>query len=81
MLSGVHGGVECRFYFDPVEGDLLAIEFFADESSDPCEVYFSEFRQTGGRLVPTRIAVNFGDKPYAVFKIDEFRVERRKGGE
>ena len=80
VLNGTHKGVECRFYFDPAEGDLLAIEFFPDENSDPCEVYFSDYRQTDGRLVPGRITVHFGDKPFAVFKIDEFKVEKRKGG-
>ena len=80
VLHGTHKGVECRFYFDAAEGDLLAIEFFPDENSDPCEVYFSDFRQRGGRLVPGRIAVHFGDKPYALFKIDEFKVEKRERG-
>ena len=80
VLAGTHKGVECRFYFDPVEGDLLAIEFFGDEHSDPCEVYFSDYRQTDGRVVPGRIAVHFGDKPFAVFKIDEFKAEKREGG-
>jgi serine protease Do len=80
VLSGTHGGVECRFYFDPAEGDLLAIEFFPDENSDPCEVYFSDFRQMHGRLLPGRIAVHFGDKPYAAFKIDDFKVEKQERG-
>ena len=52
VLAGTHKGVECRFYFDPAEGDLLAIELFPDENSDPCEVYFSDYRQADGRLVP-----------------------------
>lgn len=80
VLTGTHKGVECRFYFDSAEGDLLAIEFFPDDSSDPCEVYFSDFRQTDGRLVPRRVAVQFGDKPYASFKIDKFKVEKRERG-
>ena len=80
VLNGTHKGVECRFYFDPSEGDLLAIEFFPDDNSDPCEVYFSDYRPMGGRMVPGRIAVHFGDRPYAVFKIDDFKVEKREGG-
>jgi serine protease Do len=80
VLTGTHKGVECRFYFDAVEGDLLAIEFFPDENSDPCEVYFSDFRQMHGRVIPGRVAVHFGDKPYALFKIDEFGVDKRERG-
>jgi len=80
VLRGTHKGVECRFYFDPAEGDLLAIEFFPDESSDPCEVYFFDYRETDGRFVPGRVVVRFGDEPFAAFKIDAFKVEKREGG-
>jgi len=47
VLAGTHKGVECRFYFDPAEGDLLAIELFPDENSDPCEVYFFRLPSDG----------------------------------
>ena len=76
VLAGTHKGVECRFYFDPAEGDLLAIELFPDENSDPCEVYFFDYREMDGRFVPGRMAVRFGDEPFATFKIDAFKVEK-----
>jgi len=80
VLAGTHKGVECRFYFDPAEGDLLAIEFFPDDNSDPCEVYFFDYRAIDGRFVPGRMEVRFGDKPFAAFKIDAFKAEKREGG-
>ena len=68
--------MECRFYFDPADGRLLGLEMFADEESDPCEVYFSDYRQSAGRVVPGRMEVRYGDEPFAVFKIDEFKAEK-----
>jgi serine protease Do len=79
VLAGTHKGVECRFYFDPAEGDLLAIELFPDENSDPCEVYFFDYRQMDGHFVPGTMVVRFGDEPFPTFKIGAFRVERREG--
>ena len=49
VLVGSHKGVECRFYFDPAEGDLLAHGDVPDEDSDPCEVYFSDYRDVTAR--------------------------------
>ncbi|MEN6448989.1 MAG: trypsin-like peptidase domain-containing protein [Thermoguttaceae bacterium] len=76
VLVGSHKGVECRFYFDPANGRMLGLEFFAEEDGDPCEVYFSDFRTTAGRTGPGRMEVRFGDDLFAVFTIEEFRVEK-----
>jgi S1-C subfamily serine protease len=75
VLVGSHKGT-CRFYFDPAEGHLLYIEWFPDEQSDPCEVYFSDYREVEGRVWPCQIEVRYGDDPYAVFKIKEFGLEK-----
>jgi len=75
VLVGIHGGVECRFLFDPVEGLLLAMEMFPEENVDPCEVYFSEYRRLEGRLLPGRMEVRLGDDPYGVFELAEFEFE------
>ena len=79
VLVGSHKGVDCRFYFDPAEGHLLAIEMFADEEADPCEIYFSDYREFDGRWLPGRMEVRYGDEPFAVFKIDGFKIDRQGG--
>ena len=79
VLVGSHKGVECRFYFDPADGRLLGLEMSADEGSDPCEVYFSDYRRSAGRAGPGRMEVRYGDETFAVFKIDEFQVEKPGG--
>jgi hypothetical protein len=76
VLVGLHKGVECRFYFDPAEGRLLALEMFPNEESDPCEVYFSDYHETAGRLWPGQIKVRHGDERFAVFKVTEARLEK-----
>ena len=73
VLVGIAQGVECRFYFDPARGDLLAIEMFADEESDPCEIYFSDYREMDSRWLPGRMEVRYGNDPFATFKLDGFK--------
>ena len=76
VLIGSHKGVECRFYFDPAENNLVALEMFADEESDPCEIYFSDYRQQAGRSWPGRMEVRCGDELFAVFKVEEAGLEK-----
>jgi serine protease Do len=76
VLIGSHKGVECRFYFDPADGRLLAMEMSSDEDSDPCEVYFSDYHETAGPSWPGQIEVRHGDEAFALFKVKEARVEK-----
>jgi len=76
-LVGLHGGVECRFMFDSTEGHLLAIEMFADENADPCEIYFTGHREIGGRILPDRMEVRSGNDVFAIFNLDELTFEEK----
>jgi serine protease Do len=40
-----------------------------DRQADPCELYFSEFKDEAGRVVPHRMEVRNGDKRFAMFNI------------
>ena len=40
VLVGAHQGVECRFYFDPAEGRLLALEMFRRRARRPVRDLF-----------------------------------------
>ena len=73
VLVGSYKGVECRFYFDPLEGQMIAMEMFPDENADPCEIYFSGYRAFDGRMLPGRMTVRFGDDPYAELEIKQFQ--------
>lgn len=51
------------------DGTLFAAEITVSRDQDPCELYFSDFKDVGGRQVPHRIEVRNGDKRYAVFTV------------
>ena len=72
VLVGVHGGVECRFFFDRTEGFLLAIEMSPDEEVDPCEVYFREYRQVGDRWIPGKMEIRHGNDVFGFLPVDRF---------
>lgn len=73
VLVGLHKGAECRFYFDPKSGELLALEMFPDDDSDPCEVYFGDYRTTADGTWPGRIEVRHAGETFAVFAVKEAR--------
>ncbi len=76
MIAGTHKGLDCRFYFDPADGNLLAMEMFAEEDADPCEVYFSQYREVDGRTLPGRVEVRYADEVFATFTINEFHFDK-----
>jgi serine protease Do len=76
VLVGSHAGVECRFYFDPAKGDLLALEMFPSDDADPCEVYFSGYHNVDGRSLPAQMEVRVGEDRFGLFKLGEFKFEK-----
>jgi S1-C subfamily serine protease len=66
VLVAGYRGIECWFYFDPGSGDLLALEMYPAQESDPCELSFSGYRQVDGRSLPGRIEVRVGEQRYGV---------------
>ena len=77
-LVGLHAGIECHFLFDPTEGHLLAVEMFADDESDPCEVIFSDFqeRDSDGRFQPHRMEVRHQDGVYGIFQLESIQASQ-----
>ncbi len=75
VLVGIHGGVECWFHVDPTNGRLLAVEMFADDESDPCEIFLADYQEQDGRFLPRQMTVRHGDQVYAVFKLAQFVAE------
>jgi S1-C subfamily serine protease len=73
---GGPGGVEALFYCAPADGELVCIEMYPDESSDPCEVYFSDYQEAGGRFLPRRMEVRFGNKLFGVFMLTDFDLQK-----
>ncbi len=76
VLVGIHGGVEAKFYFDGPTGRLAALEMFADNYTDPCELYFDDYQENAGRFLPRRLTVRNGDREYGVFRMAELAFEK-----
>jgi len=76
VLVGTHGGVECRFYFEPNSGRLEALELFLDGGDDPCEIYFEDYQEENGRWWPRRLVVCHGDQVYDRFAVSPLAIEK-----
>ena len=79
VLLGTTGGVDCQFMFDSADGTLLAMEMYPQTDSDPCEVYFSEYRETDGHFLPYRFEVRYGDNPFNIFNVTKFDLQKGTG--
>ena len=72
VLAGAYRDIECRFYFDPDDGQLAAIEMLPEKDVDPCELYFADYREVQGRMLPGRIEIRHGDNIYRVVQCQEY---------
>jgi S1-C subfamily serine protease len=88
VIRSEHADVPCKWYFYRADlnpqpkgdlpypdGALIAAEVSVDRAGDPAELYFSDFRDAGGKLAPHRMEVRHGDKRYAMFNV---KVQERK---
>jgi len=76
ILVGVHGGVESHFYLEPASGRLEAMELFTGDGRDPCELFFEDYKESGGRWWPRRLVVRHGDQLYGRFAIEPLTLEK-----
>ncbi len=72
VLLGTTGGVDCKFMFDSSDGSLVAIEMYPQTDSDPCEVYFSDYRESEGHFLPYRFEVRYGDAVFNIFNVTKY---------
>jgi serine protease Do len=71
-LVAIHGGVETRFYFNTVNGDLAGIEMQLADDEDPCEIYFDDIRPVDGRSLPHHWLVRHGDEVFADMTVTSY---------
>lgn len=72
VLIATHDVVETRFLFDPQTGRLLLLEMFPSPDVDPCEIHFSDFRDTDEGELPHRWEIRHGDRVFGVLKIKSY---------
>ena len=76
VLVGTYKEAETHFYFDRTDGLLVAMEMFPDEHEDPCELYFSGYRESEGRMVPGVIEARYGNDTFATFKLTDVTFDK-----
>jgi serine protease Do len=69
VLSATQNVAEAIFVFDRSNGQLAILEMFADPELDPCEIYFADYRDEGGRQFPHRLEVRHGDAVFTVIEL------------
>jgi len=68
-------GVECWFYIDPSNGQMVGMEMYSDDHSEPCELSFSQYREIDGHFLPSKIEVRAGDDLFATLNVDAFALQ------
>jgi S1-C subfamily serine protease len=72
VLLTEHASYLCKFYFSLKDQTLVGFEVRTKEDEDPCEVYFSDYKSVGGRMLPGTMAVRYGNDAYATFTMKKY---------
>jgi len=72
VLFGTHAGVTVRFMFDPESGQMVGLEALPGDDVDPCEFYFSDFRELEGSWRPRTLTVRHGDREFGRFDLESW---------
>ncbi len=76
VIRSKHASVTCKWYFAKTDGKLLGFETSVAKETDPCEVFFHDYKDAGGGLMlPHRMEVRLGDKRYGILTIDKYTVK------
>ncbi|QGJ71913.1 Periplasmic serine endoprotease DegP [Planctomycetales bacterium 10988] len=75
VLIGTYSRVEAHFYFHPETGQLVKLETFPEDDTDPCEVFFSDYAEVEGRSVPHRWEVYHADQRFGTYTFTDFHLE------
>jgi S1-C subfamily serine protease len=78
VLNTRTGPYMTKWFFSLTDQKLLGFEVRVDDTEDPCEVYLSDYRAEGGRLLPHRMQVIFGNGHYGTFTLNRFQLAARK---
>jgi hypothetical protein len=74
VLNTSLGNFQTKWFFSQKDHKLLGMEQVTKEYTDPCEVYFSDYRAVGGRLLPHRMQVYHSDIHYGTFTVTNWKL-------
>jgi S1-C subfamily serine protease len=78
VLNTEFGPFFAKWFFSMKDGKVLGCELRVDENEDPCEVYFSDYRQTDGRWLPHRIQVLHSDSHFGTLAVRNYSTAAAK---
>jgi S1-C subfamily serine protease len=73
-----HIGAQGKWYFDPKDSKLLGFEVRVDREDDPCEVYLGDYKDEGGKQLPHKMEVRYGNERYALLDIKAYQFTAEK---
>lgn len=73
VCIGTHRGMTAWYYVSPETGLLQAMETYAATDSDPCELYFSDYREEEGRQVPGQLQIRHAGEIFGDYKMTSFK--------
>ncbi|MCH2125124.1 MAG: trypsin-like peptidase domain-containing protein [Pirellulaceae bacterium] len=74
VFQTTHDAFEAKYFFHPNDGTLVAMEMYPDTNMDPCELYFHDYRNVKGTLLPHRLEVRIGDTAFGTLEIQSFEL-------
>ncbi len=77
VLRTKHGSVECKWYYSLKDYQLLGFETLLTKETDPCEVYFYDYKLVDQKELPHRIEVRYGDKRYAILTVNKYTLNKK----
>jgi S1-C subfamily serine protease len=78
ILVTEHIGAQGKWYFEPKDSKLLGFEIRVDKEDDPCEVYLSDYKDEGGKQLPHKMEVRYGNERYALLDLKGFQFTEAK---
>ncbi len=78
VLRTEHSGVAGKWYFALPDQKLLGFEITPDHDDDPCEVFFSDYKNVDGRLLPHKIEVRYRNDCYAALTVKSYNLAGAK---
>ena len=71
------GQFEGKWFFDPKDGTLVGFESGFAKEEDPCEVYFSDYKEVSGVKMPHVMTVRWGEKGFAVLTVKGYTLGKK----
>ena len=72
-LVGIYAGIETHFYFNLETSNLVGIEMFSSDETDPCEVRFADFDPVAEQHLPRTWKIRHGDHEFARLRIQQWQ--------